>query len=42
MNGMFENTRGLSDLDKNLHFVDRIKEHNLDFSDISETSRPDF
>src|SRR4051794_29111098 len=42
MNGMWANSRGLSDLAKHLHFVDCIKDHNLDFLAISETGKREF
>ena len=42
MNDMFENSRGLDDLAKHLHFVGCIQDHNLDFLTISETGRWEF
>jgi hypothetical protein len=42
MNGMFKNSRGLSDLAKHLHITHCINDHNLDFVAILETGRRDF
>jgi hypothetical protein len=39
---MFNNSRGLGDLDKHLHIAHCINDHNLDFVAISETGRRDF
>jgi hypothetical protein len=39
MNGMFKNSRGLSDLAKHLHISDSIRDHSLDFIAISETGK---
>jgi hypothetical protein len=39
MNGMFKNTRRLSDLAKHLHISNSIQDHSLDFIAISETGK---
>jgi hypothetical protein len=39
MNGMFKNSRCLSDLAKHLHISDSIRDHSLDFIAISETGK---
>jgi hypothetical protein len=42
MNGMFSNSRDLSDLAKHLHIAHCTRDHNLDFVAISKTGRRDF
>ena len=42
MNGMFANSRGLSDLAKHLHFAGCVRDHDLDFLAISETGKREF
>jgi hypothetical protein len=42
MNGMFSNSRGLSDLAKRLHIAYCTRDHNLDLFAISKTGRRDF
>jgi hypothetical protein len=42
MNGMFLNSRGLSDLAKHLHIAYCTRDRNLDFVAISKTGRRDF
>src|SRR3954468_19181846 len=42
MNGIFMNSRGLSDLTKHLNIAQYVQDHNLDFLAISEIGRRDF
>jgi hypothetical protein len=42
MNGMFQNSRGLKDLDKHLHIADCCWDHNLDFVALSEMGKQDY
>src|SRR4051812_40109795 len=42
MNGIFLNSRGLGDLAKHTNIAQHVRDHKLDFLEISETGRRDF